>query len=212
MGGRGRGSGASRGVTPNPTGLQGGLSLGKHSSWGLSGELVSLVCSASASASSSSSECGPGGRARVGVGGGLGPEIPDGPTLGGGLENQNRVRSHPDPSHPRRAAALIMKVICLGMSPNPGFGQPFQPLGGGGDDDSGPTPSSQPGRLLKGPGLPFRVKTRRKDVPEAPAGGKDAPSLLGPTSWVSRGPSLHRNPLWPPPQGGHGLLCLDALR
>nr|XP_024422103.2 sialic acid-binding Ig-like lectin 11 [Desmodus rotundus] len=29
----------------------------------------------------------------------------------------------------------------------------------------------------------FKVKTRRKDVPEAPAGGKDAPSLLGPTSW-----------------------------
>lgn len=102
----------------------------------------------------------------------------------------------------------MMQVISLGMSP---MSWPWSALLASLAGDSSHTPSSVPGRLLRGPGLPFRVKTCRKDVPEAAAGEKDAPSSLGPTSWVSQGSSAHWDASWPPPQDGHGHICPDDL-
>uniref|UniRef100_A0A8C0SJY2 Ig-like domain-containing protein n=1 Tax=Canis lupus familiaris TaxID=9615 RepID=A0A8C0SJY2_CANLF len=55
-------------------------------------------------------------------------------------------------------------------------------------------------------GFPLRVKTCRKQAPEPTVGGKDAACMLGPLSWVSDEPSVHWDPIWPPPKDGHTPL------
>lgn len=170
--------------------------------------LVSLACSVSVLASSSSCECCPWERGQVrgleGVrvlrsqaapaGGAL--MVPRLRDWGTGAENQ------------RRAVAALIMPVCTGRwapcVPSSGRAQPCQPLKQGAVAHS----------RLTGPGLPHRVKTRRKQAPETAAGGKEAACTLGPISWVSAEPSVRRGPMWPPTWDGHGhtLEDLDGHR
>lgn len=108
----------------------------------------------------------------------------------------------------RRADAALITPVCAGRRapcvPSSGRAQPCQPLKQGAVAHS----------RLTGPGLPRRVKTRRKQAPETAAGGKEAACMLGPISWVSAEPSVRQGPMWPPPWDGHGhtLEDLDGHR